>query len=187
MVLTNHSRICIPPETWFLLDLVEKLPLQKELSSPELEQAIELMVTNYRWPDLDIDKDRFSAEARALEGPTVRKVAELVYTFHMERDDARRWGDKTPTYVRIVPQLARLYPEALFIHLIRDGHDVAMSMYAKRWNGRWLAWNAREWIEAIDLMRAHRETLPEERLIEIRYEDLVLCLLYTSDAADELT
>jgi hypothetical protein len=174
MVLSGHPRLCIPPETWFLLDLVAEYPLLDALTPAQVDDAVARIVANYRWPDLEIDPDAFAASARSLERPTIRGLADLIYGIHAERDGAERWGDKTPTYVRIVPELARLYPDALFIHLLRDGHDVALSFHGRRWKGRWLAWNAREWTEAIDFMRAHRRTLPAERLMEVRYEDLVL-------------
>lgn len=174
LVLASHSRISIPPETWFLLDLVDHLPLLDPLTPDQVDEAVRLMTSHYRWPDLEIPDEELARRARALGVPTVRAIADIVYDIHAQREGCPRWGDKTPTYVRIVPEIARLYPDALFIHLIRDGHDVALSMHSRKWKGRWLAWNTKEWIEAIDLMRRHRRTLPAERLLEVKYEDLVL-------------
>jgi hypothetical protein len=37
-------------------------------------------------------------------------------------------GDKTPDYVRSIPTLHQLWPDARFVHVIRDGRDVALSM-----------------------------------------------------------
>ncbi|MBX3376005.1 MAG: sulfotransferase [Phycisphaeraceae bacterium] len=39
----------------------------------------------------------------------------------------RRWAEKTPDNALYVPFLATLYPEARFVHIVRDGLDVAMS------------------------------------------------------------
>lgn len=38
-----------------------------------------------------------------------------------------RWGDKNNTYVGAVPLLRALYPAARFLHVVRDGRDVACS------------------------------------------------------------
>src|SRR5216684_2083301 len=39
----------------------------------------------------------------------------------------KNWTE-TPEYARWIEVLHRLWPEARFVHLIRDGRDVAMSM-----------------------------------------------------------
>ena len=38
-----------------------------------------------------------------------------------------RWGDKTPRYVESIPFISGLFPDARFVHLVRDGRDVALS------------------------------------------------------------
>src|SRR5262249_24910012 len=38
-----------------------------------------------------------------------------------------RWGDKTPMYMQRLPLLERLFPDARYVHLIRDGRDTAVS------------------------------------------------------------
>ena len=43
-----------------------------------------------------------------------------------------RWGDKTPYYVLHMPMLLGRFPGAQFIHLIRDGRDVALSLFDRR-------------------------------------------------------
>ena len=174
MVLSSHSRLSIPPETWFLLDLVRELPLHDELSREQVDRAVDLMVGHYRWPDFEMDPDALRTAAHSLEEPTVGSVASIVHDTIADREQRPRWGDKTPAYVRIVPQLAEVYPCAQFLHLVRDGRDVAKSCQDKGWYGRWLVWNASDWCEAIDHMRDYRELLGPERLLEVRYEDLVL-------------
>jgi hypothetical protein len=39
----------------------------------------------------------------------------------------RRWADCTPEHLLHLPRIKRLIPEALIIHIIRDGRDVALS------------------------------------------------------------
>ena len=39
-----------------------------------------------------------------------------------------RYGDKTPMHATDIDVLSRVLPEARFIHIIRDGRDVAASL-----------------------------------------------------------
>jgi hypothetical protein len=48
-------------------------------------------------------------------------------------DGGRRFAEKTPTNAFLVPFLGRTFPDAQFIHLIRDGRDVAASHIRKPW------------------------------------------------------
>jgi hypothetical protein len=46
---------------------------------------------------------------------------------HAERAGKPRWGDKTPMYMRHLGLLERLFPDAQYVHLVRDGRDAALS------------------------------------------------------------
>jgi Sulfotransferase family len=93
-------------------------------------------------------------------------------------------GEKTPDYVRRIPELHRLFPEARFVHLIRDGRDVALS--ALEWArpgkgpGRFALW-AREpvavcalwWKRFIRAGIREGRSLGQDHYMEVRFEDLV--------------
>ncbi len=172
LLLAGHSRIEIPPETWFLLRLVERLPLTATLTPAQVETAIGLITGDYRWPDMDIATTEFAAAARALSTPCIAGLMNLVYQHHLHRAGKPRFGDKTPPYIGIVPQIATIYPDARFIHLIRDGRDVAASWINAHFPGG--TWDpAFEWRRAARLALAYRCSAMAERILEVRYEDLV--------------
>jgi hypothetical protein len=58
--------------------------------------------------------------------PTGRALA-TIYEVYAEKAGKPRWGDKTPMYMRHLPLLERLFPDAQYVHLIRDGRDAALS------------------------------------------------------------
>ncbi len=175
LILASHSRIEIPPETWFLLPLVERLPLTTPLTPAQVEQAVAIITSNYRWPDMGIEAGAFAGWARALPAPRLADVMGLIYDHHLRLSDKPRFGDKTPPYIAILPQLSEVYPDAKFIHLIRDGRDVAMSFLDAHFAGA--AWAADfEWTRAVRLGLAGRGSPLAERILDVRYEDLVLDL-----------
>jgi hypothetical protein len=95
--------------------------------------------------------------------------------------NAHRWAIYDPDNVLYVPQVKADLPEALFIHIIRDGRDIALSL--KKMEGfKPLPWNigssrdllatAAYWEWMVRTGQAHGREIPED-YIEIRYEDLV--------------
>ena len=108
IMLSSHRRITIPPETWYILPLVERLPLTSHLVEPEIRSAVEVMTSHYRWPDMGMDRGTLEARVARLRSPRLRDVLDIVYAYHAEMEGKPRWGDKTPSYVRILPQLSEL-------------------------------------------------------------------------------
>jgi hypothetical protein len=93
-------------------------------------------------------------------------------------------GDKTPGYARELRILHRLWPQARFIHLIRDGRDVCLSAINWTRPGKLLRrltiWHedrvttaALWWEWHVRLCRQAAKELPPGLYCEIRYEALV--------------
>lgn len=69
-------------------------------------------------------------------------------------------------------RVLHLWPDARFIHICRDGRDVARSRIDMGWAGN--VWTGVEaWIEAEALWSRLRERLTPDRYIEVSYEELV--------------
>ena len=95
------------------------------------------------------------------------------------RQDVDRWIDSTPTNVPHMLRISRDFPEAQFIHIIRDARDVALSLDKRQWS-RPLPWDKNRSLLAAGLywewiVRKGRSTGSQlgSRYIEVRYEDLV--------------
>jgi hypothetical protein len=92
-----------------------------------------------------------------------------------------RWGDKTPMYMRHLGLLARLFPDAQYVHLIRDGRDAALSFrempegtFTRTWaHPTTAAQFACLWRKEVEAARALGREVGSERYLEVRYEDLV--------------
>lgn len=88
----------------------------------------------------------------------------------------RRWAEKTPKNILHIEYLFRLFPEARFIHMIRDPRDVYCSVVAKahtttpRWLGVTAEDTARGWVRRVATGLNWRG---DQRYLEVRYEDLV--------------
>jgi hypothetical protein len=85
--------------------------------------------------------------------------------------------DKHPYYSQHMPVIDRLLPGSRFIHIIRDGREVAVSMMSAN---RRIGFGAGEikgaatnWLQCVTRARAYGAQLGPERYLEVRYEDLL--------------
>jgi hypothetical protein len=119
-----------------------------------------------------LERDEVRARfARAIAAP-MRKRASL--------NAKRRWADKSAFNVLVFDRLAALFPDARFIHLVRDGRDLAASLLERRWRApsgavfdhcASVAGAARYWA-SLTQRGLEEETLLGDRVLRIRYEDL---------------
>ena len=96
-----------------------------------------------------------------------------VYVAYAASHDADRYGDKTPPFVLHMELLAGLFPETRFVHVDRDGRDVARSLVQTSFAADRLARAAEVWQRRVTAGRASGVRLGPERHLEIRYESLV--------------
>lgn len=87
--------------------------------------------------------------------------------------DAIMWGDQSPLHTFYYPWVIPVYPQARFLHLLRDGRDVVASFQANFKDELSLQQATDRWIQSVHRARQIRDTLPPEQFLEIRYEDLV--------------
>jgi hypothetical protein len=96
-----------------------------------------------------------------------------VFSVYAGGQAKQRYGDKMPGYVLHLPLLAELFPEAGFIHIIRDGRDVALSLVDLWFSERGVGQAAMFWKGRVEAGRAAGKVLGPSRYQEVRYEDLV--------------
>lgn len=93
-------------------------------------------------------------------------------------------GDKNNFHLNHIRDLDQLFPDTKFVHIIRDGRDVATSYmdmgkiesqsdYRPSLPSE-ISDIAEEWSRNINAVRESFAALPAHRTLEIRYEDLVL-------------
>ncbi len=97
-----------------------------------------------------------------------------VFAAYAERDGKKLYGDKTPGSVTQIELLAELFPEAKFVHIIRDGRAVALS-YLERpeWGPETMAEAANHWKNRVRRGRVAGQAIGADRYMEVRYEDVV--------------
>jgi len=166
LMLDTHPELAIPPETHFIPRVVE---LCEEAEDP-VPLALEAIVAADRWRSFGLDPDALRTQALTLRCRSLSDVLRLFYDMYAANRGKARWGDKTPWYVLKMPIIAALLDEAHFLHLVRDGRDVALSVIPLWFGPTSVAEAATWWVDRVRRGRRDGAHLP---YLEVRYEQLV--------------
>jgi hypothetical protein len=174
-MLSSHPDIFIPDETGFIPFLLEPEHLKNHLNQAEVQRILhKIGRLNYLWCDLVTDVPSFYRE---LTEPTLENILDSLFCRVTSDFDAIRWGDKTPLYVRYIPVIAEIFPEAQFIHVIRDGRDATLSAQQKWGLAQfWYMDNyylLQNWKTNVAAGRRDGSLLQNSQYLEIHYEQLV--------------
>ncbi len=102
-----------------------------------------------------------TAYARCQEGALPPSTGEMV------------WVDHSPHNLRDAKVLLALYPEARFIHIVRDGRAVAASILPLDWGPNTVRTAAWWWMGELAHAFAGETYAGAERVRRVRYEDLL--------------
>jgi hypothetical protein len=167
VILNAHPKVTVPPESRFVTELWHGSDhVDVEAFLRELEGHRQFKSWN-----LPIDSVRAALAGR--DNVPYATAIEAVYTAYARRVDKEIWGDKTPRYVDHIPFLAGLFPGARFVHLVRDGRDVALSYAKVPFGPKTVAKAAALWARRVRVGVTEGRRLGDSRYKEIRYEDLV--------------
>ena len=168
LLLDAHPDVAIPSETGFGLVLAER---PGGYATPaDLLDRLEALPT---WGNLATSRAELAPLIADLPRWDPADALRAYYRAYANRHGKRRWGDKTPMHVEHMPVIAAAFPEARFVHIIRDGRGVLASL-------RWLPFApgdggveaiAGYWRDVIACAREAAPRLPHYR--EVRYEQLV--------------
>jgi hypothetical protein len=173
-MLDAHSELAIPGESNFLTEMIENRRRYEGDGGLAAERFVADLLESERFllwglPPGDLRRALATSGALDLAG-----AVRALYALYAERRGKQRYGDKTPNHVLHIPLFANLLPEARFVHLIRDGRDVALSlMDVPHWGPTDVRTAALRWQQFVEAGREGARRIEPERYLELRYEDLV--------------
>jgi hypothetical protein len=144
-------------------------------SHPDVGAAGEISVMN----DIARALGRFPEIVRTLGGDDLSRVGEeYVRRLHAYAPDAARVTDKTPSNMFFVGFIHLVLPNAKIVHVRRDPVDTCLSCYSQLFTREQgyafdLGELGRYYRAYHHLMQHWRDVLPKERMLDVRYEDVV--------------
>jgi hypothetical protein len=182
-IVDAHPLIAISPEMHWITHHFKKWkhPASDGLVTPELASEL---TEHWRFTRLGFGREEFEALLGSGKPVPYRSFLEGIFHLYGRVKNKPLVGNKTPAYVRSLQGLHALWPEAKFVHIVRDGRDVCLSIMnwksADRNAGRYATWEeapvsttAFWWERKVRLGREAGGSLGTELYHEIRYESLV--------------
>jgi hypothetical protein len=169
-MLDAHSQLAIPSESYFLPQLWDRHGEQ-----PERDAFVEDLGRLERLREWGVDPEQ--VRARLPAQPTFAQAVQSIFQLYAESRGKPRFGEKTPLYMQHLDVLDRAFPDARYVHIVRDGRDAAVSLLAMtrkpRFNlsrPRGIGDFAVAWQREVRGAQGFGLTHPYH---ELRYEDLV--------------
>jgi hypothetical protein len=170
MMLDAHPQLTMPPETHFVPELIDVVE-----SGGATPEALLATITKQReWGDFGLTEQQLLDAFARLDPLTAGDALRSFYGLYAERVGKPRWGEKTPIYVKSVRKIHGALPEARFVHVIRDGRDVALSIRDRAVKEHPIDTIAERWVRRIGQARRQSKKLPAGIYTEVRYEQLIL-------------
>lgn len=142
----------------------------------EFEFAVDCIDGAGNWPSLEeyydwLGKDRIFIDTGFAIDKTL-SYPELIKSFLSQKAAGTNAQIIGATCHRHFDHLLTIWPQARFIHILRDPRDVAKSNIRMAWAGN--VWHgADRWIEAEHTWEKLSRQLPTSRQFEFHYEDLI--------------
>lgn len=170
-MLDAHSDLAVPGESHFIPRLRLWRRRYEHRSRFDIARFCADLVDDRYFAAWGLPAGALMASLQQYRPLTVEAAIRETFFCYARRHRKRRWGDKTPAYVVHMPVIAAMFPEARFVHIIRDGRDVSRSLLELGWATS-IEDAGLRWAYRVRLGRSAGRMLGE-RYLEIRYEDLV--------------
>lgn len=160
-MLNLHPKIGVPPESLFIADYLRA----KDRVSVERMRRLICREPELRHWDLN-QVQKITARSSSIE--------EIVEDLHMEYAGGsdKLAGQKTPRFVRYLDIISAAYPDAKFIHLVRDPRSVVASLKYSPNHRLPVPQGAARWVNDVEL-GLHYEAVHPDKVIRVQYEELI--------------
>jgi hypothetical protein len=182
-IVDAHPQVAVTPELHWITDSFRKEPWLDPESRVTPDQVAGL-VGHKRFRQLEFTREEFEGLLPPGEPVPYAPFLEALFALYGHHKGKPLVGNKTPAYVQRVATLHAIWPRAKFVHLIRDGRDVALSVlswnHANRTAGKYATWaedpvttTALWWRRKVLSGREGGRLLAPDLYYELCYERLV--------------
>lgn len=177
LILNAHSEVAIPDEINYFFSFRGGAGYSRwwapDLTRREFEDFVEDFLAANR--DVTPELDPTALRSDILDGPPdLRRPYQLLLERWAQYHGKSKWGEKTPGNLFSAHIILSMFPDARFVHLVRDPRAVVHSMQRVSFFPTDVVLNALNLRKALEEGQRHLErSVPAAQRIRVRYEDLV--------------
>jgi len=178
--IASHHKIVALPEMHYIFTLMEEELVFGKLS---LERKIEILKDNFHFCSLKLFKTRDELKEFLKDKDTKEFILELInlYNKKYHKKHYTHWVEHSPHSHRHIDVIKTFFPNAKFIHIIRDPRAVIASTFKEPWGFKDVVTGANSWNSNV------MDILKKEKLFDIKtikYEEFVE---YTQKYLEEIS
>lgn len=176
-ILDTHAQIQFPIESRLIIYLCKKYSGNHKITEKFIHSFLNDLFldnkfrTHWKLKKTDLERSLLLYLRQQLSFETLCKIIYLQYPSLFTKTKIKLIGDKNPTYAIFAAKLIELFPEAKFIHIVRNPKDNIVS-HRDTFSRSNIAFLAHGWISYNRYIEKCKKKFPN-RFITIRYEDLV--------------
>jgi hypothetical protein len=170
VMLDAHPGLAVAPEAFFPLE--PRAVWERPDGSLDAGRAAAGLAGQSWFADWELPPGAFASAVADGSPSEYADVIRCLFETYARAQGKSRFGSKTPQHVLSIGRLAAMFPEARFVHLVRDGRDVAASFMDVHFGPSDLASAAQLWRHRVRRGRAAGANL-QGRYLECRYEELI--------------
>ena len=172
LILDAHPRLAVPPPAWLFHYIYPYLYSYGDLSVEAnlramVEDALETP-TIKEWP-LQAGVEEVIAE---MKEPTYTELFSALHRLYARPRGKERWGEKSPRDAFYMAEIKSAYPDAQFIHILRDGRDVAIDLSDSILWPNTLYASALMWKDFVQAIEDSAKQLDSDSYHVVRYAEL---------------
>jgi len=187
-LLASHPSCVAVPESQFIVDTYRSL--EKKTGKLDTDGVLSKIEQNWRyrvgWEDI---AEKIPNRTRSSKLPYPEIIDNLIEGFVEYRRDKKTsgisyWIDHTPSNIRRLEVLFKLFPDARAIHIVRDGRGCANSVIPLDWGPNTIKHASNWWLNNLSFGLAAENRWSRPKVYRVSYEDI---LVEPEDALGEIT
>lgn len=172
-IFNAHPDMTVLYEAHFIAAMARRRRHYQRTSGFRIKAFLEDLYADGKFRRIGIPQELVREALDACSPHTFSEAVRAVLRAAAHHNGKQHYADKTPGYVLRLRLLAKLFPEARFVHIIRDGRDVAVAFEDVPFGPKDVHFAAIYWRRHVNRGRRAGRILGPERYREIHYESLV--------------